>query len=631
MDYWKKNAEVLKKRHKILWKHLNKFHNQKEKDLNYEFETGQSRDENLYTIIKKNNVEYRLNSPYKPEEEALRWSGQFEWEKGSIIRMFGFGNGYFVKAIQEKMSESERFLIIEPSIEILEYAFMNFDLEKVLENERTQIYLWNEMHKELRVALGNYINWMMLKRRVYCEHPKYDKLFETEYANYLREQRTVDLDALLNRNTEIKLGQKSVNNILNNLKFMKGSVLACDLIRIIPKDIPIIIVASGPSLDKNIDLLTQAKGHAIIVACDSALRSLAKHQVVPDFAITIDPNKAHFHFKECGFENIPVITNLVSSYQVLDMNKSTKIWYNDGIFEKELYLRCGRIIPLMGGCGGCVATTAFAIFTTFGCKRIILVGQDLAYMGDISHTNGRKSPFKDDVDRFVPGNEGEVLRSRYDWVAYLDWFENKVQKLKNQVEVINATEGGAKIEGTLIMPLQEAIDKYCTSNIDINELFEKISYFFDDKSYKKLLQCLEEMENELDEIFSLAEKAAKLCEECYLDFKVKRYVTSSSASKAKKMLEMNRKIMNSFLYEMLQWLFCEECFEVVQELDNSYYSEEENEYLNSYSNSQKVFESVSKAAKVLKEKMQIRLKELENIEESEDIDNNEVEEQEVNR
>lgn len=616
MDYWEKNSEILQKHHTILWKHINKFHNQQEKELNYEFGTKQSRDGNLYTIIKKDNQEYRLNSPYKPEEEALRWSEQFQLEKGCVIRMFGFGNGYFVKAIQKKISENDHFLIIEPSIEVLEYAFMNFDLTEILENKQTEIYLWNEMYKEFCNAINSYINWMILNRRIYCEHPKYDKLFEDEYRNYLKKQRTIDLDTLLDRNTEIKMGQRSVDNILNNLKFIKDSRLVNDLIHMIPKDIPIIIVASGPSLDKNVDYLNQAKGHAVIVACDSALRSLIKHQVIPDFVITIDPNKAHFHFKECGFENIPIITNLVSSHQVLSMNKRTKIWYNDGIFEQELYRRCGKMVSILGNCGGCVATTAFAIFTNLGCKRIILVGQDLAYEGDVSHTGGRKSPFKDNIDRFVQGNKGEMLRSRFDWVAYLDWFENKIKRMNGKIEVINATEGGAKIEGTIFMPLQETIEKYCTSDIDIEQILENTNCFLDNKSYQKLFKCLEEIEEELEELANLAEKSAKLCEECYTEFKIKRYVTSSATSKNKKIREMNKKIMESFLYEILQWIFCEECVDLVQELNDSYYSEEENEYLNSYSNSQKVFKSVSKAAKTLKQKIQDQLEKLENIQDN---------------
>lgn len=603
MGYWEGNLKALRKNHPVLWKHLDQLHKEEKRESQIHFITNSSKSGNLYTIMKKDEEEFRLNSPYRPEEEALRWIKQFSWENGSFIRMFGFGNGYFLNALITKLKNEDRLLVIEPSIEILEYALENFELSSILEDERIEIYLWNEMYLELQSALDKHVNWMMLKRRVFCEHPQYDKIFKDEYADYLRVQRSIDMSALLDRNTEIKLGKNSVTNTLNNLKYIKGSALLNDYAGKLPDNVPVIIVAAGPSLDKNVELLKQAKGHALILACDSAQRTLAKHEIIPDAVVTIDPRKALWHFKNCNFEELPLFTTLVSNRKVLELNYGKKIWYCDGMLERELFLRAGLYLPAVGSTGGCVATTAFYLAERMGCKRIILIGQDLAYEGDISHTGGRVSPFKDTSARHVPGNNGDMVVSRYDWIAYLDWYENMIRRKKNSLSVVNATEGGAKIEGTEYIPLQEAIDKYCKSEFDSKQFFYETPSSITEAVFEKMIDSLGDMIEEVGDVKKDAKQAVKYCNDCILDFKLKNRVTSTAVSTSKKIMDLNKKIMHSKLYELLEWLFCSECVETVQELNDFYYTEEEAEVLGSYVNSKKIFESVMKAADTLAEMM----------------------------
>ncbi len=63
--------------------------------------------------------------------------------------------------------------------------------------------------------------------------------------------------------------------------------------------------------------------------------------------------------------------------------------------------------------------------------------------------------------------------TRGDYKTYIDWYNLKIPQLKEQV-VINATEGGAKLNGAIQMPLQEAVDTYCKSEYDIAAILEQI-------------------------------------------------------------------------------------------------------------------------------------------------------------
>ena len=62
---------------------------------------------------------------------------------------------------------------------------------------------------------------------------------------------------------------------------------------------------------------------------------------------------------------------------------------------------------------------------------------------------------------------------------YLNWFENFIRENSTTI-FIDATEGGAKIKGTMIMTLEDAIIKYC--NKDINSK-DKIGHIIEKREY----------------------------------------------------------------------------------------------------------------------------------------------------
>ena len=51
-------------------------------------------------------------------------------------------------------------------------------------------------------------------------------------------------------------------NVLSNVKYLCNGYKTVQLIQVIPRDIPGIVVAAGPSLNKNIKELKKAKGKA---------------------------------------------------------------------------------------------------------------------------------------------------------------------------------------------------------------------------------------------------------------------------------------------------------------------------------------------------------------------------------
>ena len=81
-------------------------------------------------------------------------------------------------------------------------------------------------------------------------------------------------------------------------------------------------------------------------------------------------------------------------------------------------------------------------------------------------------PEKDTTDYiWIPGNYEEKVPTITNLNDYRLWFQEFIESWKKMYDVrfINATEGGAKIEGTEVMSLSEVIDKECTRQVAIEE------------------------------------------------------------------------------------------------------------------------------------------------------------------
>ena len=52
-----------------------------------------------------------------------------------------------------------------------------------------------------------------------------------------------------------------------------------------------VVVGAGPSLDISLPLIKEGLPSPIIIATDSSLKASAKEEIIPDFVISIDPEK----------------------------------------------------------------------------------------------------------------------------------------------------------------------------------------------------------------------------------------------------------------------------------------------------------------------------------------------------
>ncbi len=255
---------------------------------------------------------------------------------------------------------------------------------------------------------------------------------------------------------------------------------------------PMVIVAPGPSLCKNIKELHKFKGKAIICTFSHTLSSFAAEGIDPDIVLTVDSNPLVYHFKDAAVERIgalisgvtvhPDIFKLPAKHHItMGANAKFDTWLGNLLNED---------FSVQGG--GSVATTALALGLRWKCDPIVFMGLDLSFSngryyaetscdGDLrvsTSEDGSQLLFdgwSEDCLAMTVGKEEnrELARQRatlkgYDggtvettpmFMLFHDWFEKRTSSASDTT-ILNCTEGGAYIEGMQHLPLREAYERY---------------------------------------------------------------------------------------------------------------------------------------------------------------------------
>ena len=361
--------------------------------------------------------------------------------------------------------------------------------------------------KNMQGLLGAVLRYEMLDHFKHFILPNYETLFSEKAVEFMKVCRDVAVKALTGYQTNRIFAGVMVKNLFSNARYLCDGYKTTQLIEVIPRDIPGIVVAAGPSLDKNIHDLKKAKGKAFIVAVDTAIKPLLRVGIVPDLFAVIDALKPIELVRIEGAQEIPLLTTLNASPDVLDYHKGMKFFFNESYqFAEKIYQRSGH---KEGGVetGGSVATHLFSLLHKIGLNTIILVGQDLAYTNDKSYADGtfQDTMEKVDTSQFikVEGNYEKEVPTKTDLKIFLDWYNMYIEGLKERKKdfrVINATEGGAKINNTEIMTLQEAIAQECSKEVDIQECLKKLPPMLDEEARKWTIEYLQSLSEEFQQV-----------------------------------------------------------------------------------------------------------------------------------
>lgn len=551
-EQYQKNMDALKKSRPEFYDTFLDTYNKKTSEKQSSIEVLEAKDGTPIFSVVKDGQRIRLNSLYRPKQEAEQWAAKFEQNNILVNAMlFGLGNGLFAEALIARLKDDATIYIYEPSMDLFVCALQNVDLSGIICNHRVHLYVQGVNQDEFFPDIRKNTHWTNLETQIYCHHTAFDILFPNEYDDFLFAIRKTYQIVQVNKDTAAYFSKKMVANMIDNLVYLRDSRYITDYIEKFPKDIPAIIVAAGPSLDKNIEELKRAKGKSFIVAVDTAMRQLIKHDILPDAMVTIDAGKPFEYMDNSALCEIPLFCMLESSHQILEFHRGLKIWCHGGAFLGHLFERHGKSF-VSYNTGGSVATAAFMICVALQFANVVLIGQDLAYQGDVTHAGGEISHVLNEEQgiQLIDGIAGNMVKSRQDWIIYRDWFEESIKDLKDQVRVIDATEGGALIHGSEIMTLHEVIDQYCHRPVDIDEILKSAPSIFDSIEYQsvrsELIGYITDMKNMQKE----ARQAMNDCDKILRMLKRKEH-SSVLVKLQNKVLQTIKKIEQMSAYDLI--------------------------------------------------------------------------------
>ena len=436
----------------------------------------------LYEPLNLNITELKTREKMyaRPLEELKEKIEDINKKKAKFPTLFfyGIGNALLYKALLQN-KEHKRIVVFEKELELIFIALCLVDFSQDLYNVR--FCLIHSPNHNSAVA-----DFLFNTGRLALLYRSYD--LELNCSFYERYKKDI-----LNVNSINK--QQMISNSMKNGNDPKDALIGIDhFIRHLPKMLThasleellqkrrgkvetAIIVATGPSLDKQLKLLKKYANKASIFCLDASYPVLAKHNIKPDYVLSLERVAATSEFFDNDFKdfdkNVLFIALALTHPKTIEHFERKKVDYI--LTPKTLALATDMDIREYHSLSGMsVAHMAFILAAQLKHKNIILIGQDLAFGKDDkghskSYSRGEKKS-QEETNRLAKhivkayGGIGTVKTTEV-WYLFKTIFESFFERAKLHHNIYNATEGGARIEHSIEKPFKECCEELLTKEI----------------------------------------------------------------------------------------------------------------------------------------------------------------------
>lgn len=419
----------------------------------------------VWSEVKKvSHVENENSNAYiEPIEQDLAWLEAVKQsvENTECIFVYGFGQGLGLADLIENYTD-RLLMAYEPDIDQFYRAILTYDLTALFnhpnlyylaigkEQLNSLFYIASlHMHRELAfVALRHYLESEMdVLREVREKFQKYNHTYES------------------NQNTHELFQKDWVRNSMYQMAGMLNSP-SIESLKQLYAGMTAVIVASGPSLQQDIEWIERFKPHAFIVAAGSSIQALVKHGIKPHLAVTLDGGRINDKVFEAP-ETLagPLLYASTSYYGITDRKPNGKIhavMSNDTITQYYMGLDHDQVAmtptPTVVG-------TAIQAAVWMGAERIVLMGQDLSFPGEkfyadgVSHVgDSDNQSVVENAELEIPNVHGGMNKTNVNFMFMKDALEKLFRSLPD-IEFINTTRNGASLAGTVWEPIENVYEK----------------------------------------------------------------------------------------------------------------------------------------------------------------------------
>ena len=340
------------------------------------------------------NLKYRgkfIHNPLNPLGEAQEIFGMATNEPVAIHVIYGIGLGYLFQVASANSKGT--VILYEPDLNILWTAFTLVDFSSdILKNNvfitNTLEDTYDEIYKKSGVQNTPQLLSLTSAR-------EYDKKAFDEIVRKLQEIVGIySMDLKYTREKFYPSIQMLIQNLPNLLKEKPLARFKDSL-----KGKTAVVVSAGPTLDKNIAVLKKYREKYVLFTVGTAVKTLYKNGIKPDFLCIIETYNSSKQVEGLDLSEVYFITEPYANPELRNFKYReifSHISANSPINQLWSEI-CGENIEEYWS-KGTVSYTALNSARILGCSKIILTGQDLAYLDGQCYS--KDSAYKDLVCQF---------------------------------------------------------------------------------------------------------------------------------------------------------------------------------------------------------------------------------------
>ena len=353
-----------------------------------------------------------LHSPYSPKKEADRFVDFLTCPfNPAYIVITEPGLSYCVKEIRSKFPQAKVGAIRY----VKDFDSFNKDFDFVF---------YKEKGTSIKNQLNSYFSEEKIFSVFFISWKPSEKAFPDENAeiwNEIKEALDFSKTLLITRQFFEKKW------LINTTNFIKYSN---DFYSINKTNLPLLITASGPSLEENLSTIKKLSKACLIIALSSSLSVLLKNDIIPDFCMTSDGGYwAKEHLKKLHKYNIPLAITSEADCQkkILKTHALIPMCYEDGISHN--FCKMTELPFIKAKRNGTISGTALETALEITDNKIYFFGLDLKEARGFQHTQPNELEINASIsDTRLNSKEKRAARQglkNQALMIYENWFKEK--------------------------------------------------------------------------------------------------------------------------------------------------------------------------------------------------------------
>ena len=455
----------------------------------------------IETELAEPNLSYNglpLHDQRGAELEAKSLFDQSQDARNCIHVIFGIGLGHLFKEFCERTVGS--VVLYEPNLEILRVTLELVDFSRELSQKNVKV---SSDFQELKLSFESVYQYKAEANFLFLN--SYEKIYGEETKSILNQVVLIKETCLEDFRLIGDKGFDFISSVVNNLT---TSLEATPLgeFKDIYKSKTALIISAGPTLDANIETIKKNRDKFVLFCVGTAFKALADNGITPDFLNMLEMSDCTGQVKGYDLSNINVILEpfVHKNFQALNVKQKFLFPSSSTNGSKYWASLTGLNIDEYTS-AGCVSYEALTCAKMLGFSKIILVGQDLAYVDNQCYSRfGAYSDMRyeinpqtnkleikiddrkkfvescssvsnnftrDDAENladekiqvysesscFIKGISGEMIPTLAAYAVFADLFR-AFAYYNEHLELINTSMVGAQIDGFKNIPLALALE-----------------------------------------------------------------------------------------------------------------------------------------------------------------------------